>query len=356
MRRSRQPLTALLCCLLPVSAAAQTTPAPAAPTTAPAPVISHRFLDIQVLNLLARYRRIETSAGVVTSNQGQHQEAVRARLTFDASGHYALVAGLGTGSNFIGGWNNSGIGTPNDRAMVISLKHLYASVAPIKGVEAQYGGLAIARGETTEITSYDNDGYMAGERLIIKRPDVLHLDELSATVGYLGDTSTPNFLRRTRGLQHTNYVQFLAAKKISTTVSASADFTRVDGVRTVRSGIAVKAPKKLGVDLLRLEGYRRFDASANGYAAFIEKAATARLTLGLGVANIDLANGSLNADRFGKGQRWFANGGLTVIPELSLLSFYQHAFNNDVALTNESRFEILLQFNALKALQRFHIY
>ena len=334
-------------------ASAQTVPASA---TAPPPLISHRFLDIQTLNLSIRYRHIETSAGVVSANHAQHQETIRARFTFDAAGRYAIVGGVGTGNTFIGGWNNAGIGTPNDLALVMSLKQLYVSAAPITGLDAQYGGLFVARGDNTEITSYDNDGYLVGGRLSVKRPDVLALDELSATVGYLGDTTTPNFLRRTDRLSQANYGQLLIAKKFSATFSASADVTRVDHVRTVRSAFTLKAPERLGVDLLRVEGYRRVDSAASGYAVFAEKALTTRATVGIGAANVDLAYGGLNADRFGKGQRWFANGSVTIVPELSLLAFYQHAFNNDEPLTNRSRAEIILQFNALKALQRAHWY
>lgn len=355
MSRFWSAIVVSVACVCSTEALAQT---PASSTPAPAQPAAgvHRWFDVQTLLFSTRYRHIETSADVVTANQMQHNELVKARFTFDAAGRLAIVGGLASGASFTSGWNNGGIGTPDDLALRMYLKQLYISAAPVKGVEAQFGGLYIIRGETTEIIGYDNDGYITGERLSIKRPDRFGLDEISATIGFLGDTTIPNFLRRTDRLSETNYYHVLGAKKFSSEVSGSADFTRVSGVRTLRSAVSIKAPATLGLDLIRVEAYRRFDNAANGYTAFGEKKLAPRLTAGLGVADIDLNNGTLNSDRFGKGRRWYLNGTLTLFPELALQTFYQHAFNNDVALTNRSRFEIILQFNALKAMQRARWY
>lgn len=37
----------------------------------------------------------------------------------------------------------------------------------------------------SELTTYDEDGYVIGQRVSVKRPRPLHLDEISLTVGYL---------------------------------------------------------------------------------------------------------------------------------------------------------------------------
>lgn len=344
---------ALIASVCASDASAQTPSAPAPPQPAAG---LHRWFDVQTLLMSARYRHIETSAGVVTANHLQHNELVKARFLFDAPGRFAVVAGLGTGATFTGGWNNGGVGTPDDLMLRVYLKQLYFSATPVKGIEAQFGGLYIGRGENSEITSYDNDGYITGERLTVKRPGVVWLDEISGTIGYLGDTSTPNVLRRTDRLSQTNYAQMLAAKRLSNDVTLSADYTRVDKVDTWRSAITIKSPSTIGLDLVRLEAYRRVQGAATGFALFGEKKLTSRLTAGIGVADVDLNYGSLNSDRFGKGRRWYLNGSLLITPELSVLTFYQHAFNNDVALANRSRFELILQFNALKALQRLKWY
>src|SRR5689334_22230784 len=47
-----------------------------------------RWIDLQNATLNLRYRFIDTSAGVVTTNSIQHRETLRARLKFDAPGKY----------------------------------------------------------------------------------------------------------------------------------------------------------------------------------------------------------------------------------------------------------------------------
>ena len=182
---------------------------------------------------------------------------------------------------------------------------------------------------------------------IVKKSDV--------TVGYLGDTATPNFLRRTDRLTDTNYWQVLVAKKQGR-LGWSTDLTSLADVRTWRAAMTAKVPSLRVVDLVRGEAYHRFDGDASGFAVAAEKTVRKRVTLGAGLADIDLNYGGLNADRFGKGRRWFATGNVTLVPEITLLTFYQHAVGNGVALPNRSRLDVILQFNALKALQRAKVY
>src|SRR5262245_2969278 len=68
-----------------------------------------RWIDFQNATLNTRYRFVDNSAGVATTNQLQHRESLRARFKFDAPGRYALNLGLFTGSRFTCGWNNTGI-------------------------------------------------------------------------------------------------------------------------------------------------------------------------------------------------------------------------------------------------------
>jgi hypothetical protein len=150
-----------------------------------------RWIDVQTGTAATRFRFTETSSGVVTQDQQQHSEQIKARVKVDASGAYAIGFALGTGDQFVRGWNNTAVGTavgtPDSYASNVFVKQLFASAAPAKGLEIQTGGLGIVKGENTEITSYDNDGYIVGERVSIKRPGTFHVDELSVTMAYLGD-------------------------------------------------------------------------------------------------------------------------------------------------------------------------
>ncbi len=154
---------------------AKPTPKPPAPLA--------RWIEIQNATLNLRYRFADTSTGTVITNQVQHRETLRARVKFDTPGRYALNLGTFSGSRFTSGWNNTGIGL-GDWQKTLAVRTLYFAAQPIAGVEGQYGSMYIVRGESSEITTYDEDGYVIGERVSVRRPKNLFFDEMSATVGY----------------------------------------------------------------------------------------------------------------------------------------------------------------------------
>ena len=75
---------------------------------------------MQAATLMARYRRVESSEGVVTASHMQHGLVLRVRVKFDRRARYALNAGLATGPAFTGAWNNVGWG-PGGRARPASI-------------------------------------------------------------------------------------------------------------------------------------------------------------------------------------------------------------------------------------------
>jgi len=134
-----------------------------------------RWLEVQTASLTLRYRFVEDARGVTTANQMQDQDVFKARLKFDAGGRFSLNAGVASGTQFVASWNNTGVGT--GRAVTnLYLKQLYFAAQPVRGVELQYGGLGILRGESTEITGYDNDGFVTGQRIILRRPKQFFFD------------------------------------------------------------------------------------------------------------------------------------------------------------------------------------
>ena len=130
---------------------------------------------------------------MITTNQLQHRESLRARLKFDAPGRYALNFGTFSGVA-IHQRLEQHRHRPGDWQKPLSVRTLYFAAQPIAGVEGQYGSMYIIKGESTEITTYDEDGYVIGERVSVRRPRHLFFDEMSATVGYF--TSTPGRARR----------------------------------------------------------------------------------------------------------------------------------------------------------------
>jgi hypothetical protein len=310
-----------------------------------------RWFEIDFAQLGARYRVIETSAGDVTSNQVQHREQFRARFKFDPRARYAVHAGLFTGSAFTSGWNNTGVGTGEPIAN-LRLKQLFAAATPVDGVQGQVGGLYVTRGESTEITTYDEDAYIMGERVQVTRPKQLWFDEIAFTNAQLAYVTTPGVEHRWDGFGDPNYRQFLVRKKIGD-VGASADFTTVDGARTSRAALAVAfAPVSV-----RLEGYRRVRvAPAGGFAITLERPLTEWLRASGGYATIDRNYGSLNGDRFERGRRIFATTTITFTRWLNLSLFATRAVAIDFPLPIRTRFDAVLTYNLLDSLRRTGVF
>jgi len=312
-----------------------------------------RWFELQAATLNARYRFIRNSAGVTTSNSLQHKEVFKGRFKFDGEGRYSINAGLFSGRTFTGTWENTGLGIGQGQTN-LALKQLYLAAQPIKGVEFQYGGLYLVRGESSEITTYDEDGYIVGERISLRRPDKLFFDEVSVTYAYLGDLNTPNLNKRYHRLKQSNYHQFLVGKKIGQRAAVSADYTFQSGRETLRQAVKLSLPELRVVDAIRFENYQRVDARPDyGFALSGEKTIAKRLTLGGGYAQIDPHYGSgLNADRFDIGRRVFLSGSFQLSPEFTISGFAGRGVANGVPISQRSRFDVIFSYNLLKSLQR----
>src|SRR3954454_15268249 len=105
MRRCILPLLMLL-----ASAGTGAAQTPAAQARPPEPAL-RRWFEFQQFVLGTRYRIIETSSDVVTSNHMQYREQIRARVNFDPKKRYTVNAGFYSGSSFTGSWDNLGPGT-----------------------------------------------------------------------------------------------------------------------------------------------------------------------------------------------------------------------------------------------------
>jgi hypothetical protein len=312
-----------------------------------------RWLDVQVASLAVRYRNIEPSDSPLPDvEQMQTNAQLRFRVKFDSQSRVTANVGITSGSVFTGTWNDTGIGTGNYR-FDLGARYLFLEVVPVKGVVAQAGSLAIVRGESTEITSYDNDGYVTGERVTLRRPRELLFDEISVTVAYLGDIRTPNAFDRLDRLAETNYQQYLVARSVGPRVTASTDLTRLSGVNTWRAAVRVKVPELRAADAIRYEQYVRFDGdAAGGLAITADKRLTKRLTTTFGYAQIDESNGALNGDRYVRGRRVFGSAALELTRSLSLSGFLGRAFENDFPVVNRTRLDLIFGWNVLKDLQQ----
>lgn len=305
------------------------------------PAESIPWFDLQSATIGYRYRSQENNAGTRTQFWSEHQQTFRARLKLDRAAHYTVTAFASNGDQFIASWNPRGL---NDHmSNRVYLKQLYLSAKPMSGVELQVGSIPIVRGESTEITTYDADGYITGERLTISRPKDLGLDDITVTMAYFGDMKLPSVNRRWSRMSDNNYRQLLARKKLGARSTVSAEFTDDDGEHTLREGVTFKPAA--GVEIVRLEAYERpGDRSGSGFSASIEKPVR-NVRIVAGYADIDRLYRPVNGDRYGRGKRVFFSGTMTVHKDITVQLFATRALDDDLAMPNRNRFDLLVRYD-----------
>jgi hypothetical protein len=178
---------------------------------------------------------------------------------------------------------------------------------------------------------------------------------VTVTSAYLGDFAKPGVNKRFNRMDEANYQQVLVVKKLGARATASADFTTAARAETLRQAVSVDVKETKVLDRVRLELYERYDPVPDmGFAVSGEKALWKRLALGGGFMSVDPKADFINGDRYGKGNRVFATGTVTITPELSVQGFVTRAVGNgdDAVLPIRTRTDAIVLFNVLKALRR----
>ena len=261
------------------------------------------------------------------------------------------------------------------------MRNLYLSATPVQGLTFEFGGIPIDRGVASEITTYDEDGYISGERVRIKYPDQLYLDEIQFTSAYLGDVFSPNFFANYDRLAQWNYRQVMGEKKFGTRLKASADYTWLVGTDTVREGLLANTKESRVLDSARVELYQRLNnvqlpgylaKAANGWAFTGAKNVSRRVKVEGGYATIDQDYGvysgsstlasigfALNGDAYQTGERFFGRANVKVAPGMSLFGFYTHQIDSKATpLTysfDRQNVNFGLQLDFKEMLDRAHI-
>jgi hypothetical protein len=349
--------TVVLAILSTINVPGQSNPGPktaATPTPPPHPELK-RWIDIDAFALSTRYRLVKAANHRTLGNQNQFQVAARGRFKFDRKGRYSVNAGLFTGNSFTGGWNSTGWGT-GDLQTNLYVKQLYLSAKPVEGLEVQFGGIAFNNGVHTEITGYDNDAYLTGERVAIRRPKDLYFDEVSITYGFIGDLVHPSVFSRFKHLNKSNYHQILVRKQVHKRVNVSADYTFESGRDILRQAIRGKVPELRVVDTLLFENYERVSPDVGyGFNIAGEKTVTKKLSLTGGFARIDRVQ--FNADRFPPGKRIYFGGAYKLNPEFSVSGIVIEGLGHLPApLTPRTRIDIILTYNFLETLHRLRVF
>jgi hypothetical protein len=315
-----------------------------------------RWFDLDSTVLQFRYRRIVTNANPAADvSQAQWQVAAKGHFQFDEKAKYRVNWLVQTGNTFTTGWNNTGLGTGAPQTNFY-VKQLYFDAKPTKKFEVQVGGIEFNRGETTEAISYDNDGYLTGERIIVRAPKQLFFDEISATNAYLGDINQPSIFKRFHHLAKSDYHQFLVRKQAAKQIGFSVDYTFQSGMDTLHEAVRFKAPKQLFFDTVLFETYQRLDPQRDaGMDLFAEKIVNKRFTFNGGFSSID-RRVTLNGDKFQPGHRLYIGSVIKLNHAFSFNPVLVHAVGAlPTASTHRTRLDLILSYNLLEDLRHHHI-
>lgn len=373
----------------------------AATTATKAPAeqpLTHRWLDLETLSNSERYRDTFVKGGAVLWQNAQQRTLIAGKLKFDEDGRYAIGFRVSSGHYFNWAFSSYTGESVLSRstsaayhastftaaqyleiekctfvdkpgyATLLALKsngaqlyfrELYLSASPVKPITVEFGSLGIERGYGSEITTFDEDGYISGERIAFHSPKHLFFDEAKFTNAFFGDFATANFFQRGGSLTRFNYRQASAKKQLTDRIGFSADYTWLSGTDTLREALVVKTKELKAIDSVRFEAYERLNAitlaggkwpygvvaplpvgGGSGFSVAVDEK-IGKLRGDLGYADIDqnysvYANSrffhaegfSLNGDTIAEGEHPFVHAAYQLAPGVSAVGFYTHGLTS----------------------------
>ncbi len=371
--------------------------------------LTARWLDLTTLTHSERYRNQYGDTGYHYFEDGQQRSIVAGRMKLDAEGRYAIgfrassgrafnwayadYAGRGftarlndpaydasiatspeedaitdaeeedpTGASYVNSVNSAG--------WEFYVRELYLSATPVKGLTVEFGSFGIERGLSTEITTFDEDGYLSGERVRISDPKHLFFDQIGYTNAYFGNLDTPNFFARGDSLTKTNYRQVFVKKQLNKRVGVSGEYNWLATTQTLRQAVVSDVHEIKAFDRVRLEVYERVTRShfqgsderaRQGFALVGEKK-IGKLSGDFGFASIDRDYGlysgssfaqesgfSLNGDNYNTGIRIFSHMQYKITPVVTAFGFYTRITGEQIVSFNTQGLNAGLTFD-LKAL------
>jgi hypothetical protein len=374
--------------------------------------LTHRWLDLETFAHGQRYRSAAHSGGDHFIENAQERTWAVGHFKLDAEDRYAIGFRASSGHYFNWAYADiygnsftkiilntaavkatytpaewiertaAALADPTHKAIIRGLqsagwqmypRELYFRATPVDAVTIEVGSIGIERGYSTEITTFDNDGYVTGERISVHVPKLLFFDHIGYTNAFFGEIGTPNFLDRTDNMnpKNTNYRQVFANKRINARLGASGEYTYQLGTHALREGLLVDTKEWRFVKSLRAEAYQRLNAvsfqgataqGGAGFALIADTEVLKRFTVNMGYAQIDKNNSSyggsryfhsvgfgLNSDSFSEGRRMFVQGQLKLSRTLSAVGTYTHVVGPYVLTYDQENITGGMELN-LKAL------
>jgi hypothetical protein len=307
------------------------------------PVRIGRWVAIREAELGVRVRSQRGSDGAPNIQRLEHRVAVGGRFAFDQPARRRVVFGAYTGNGYGSGWNASGPGGTFSPA--VYLKHLFAAVSIGRHLEVEYGSLYPIPGRSTTTVGYDNDGYLAGQRVRLTKATRL-FDQVTATYAHFGTSGPRHFTGRLATLWRPNLAQVYVSKAVTPGWSVAGDYLAGAGTHTVR--LALAGTNRLGLDNLGVEAYREMAQPRGvGLGAHATRALAPGISLRIGYGDIDSRQALLSGTEFFDGRRVYAQAEMRFSRAWSGRVLWTQAFANRRPISAVRRVEAGLWWNVL---------
>jgi hypothetical protein len=363
-----------------------------------------RWLELDTLSHSERYRNAFSVGDYRMFDNAQQKSLVEGKVKLDSKGRYRIgfrassggyfnwAFGSYTGESFLARLSDPAFalkyctpaqyfalaqaefadptGSLLSQALVSNgwhfyMRELYFSATPVKPVTVEFGSFGFERGLSTEITTFDEDGYLSGERVRIHDSKHLFFDEVGFTNAFFGDIATPNLFDRGSSLTKFNYRQAFAKKQLNTRLGVSGEYSWQAAIDTLREAAVIGTKESKVIDSVRVEAYERLNSKvfpglaespvgpipslsvrgASGLAVAAQKS-LGRMSGDVGFASIDsrysvYSNGRLfeagsfplNGDAYGQGNRIFGHASIKIAQGVTAFGFYTHEVGSTRVLT-----------------------
>lgn len=104
------------------------------------------------------------------------------------------------------------------------------------------------------ITTFDEGGYLSGQRIRLRGSKDLFFDEATYTNAFIGDLKTMTLVNHESTSKNLNYRHAVAQKQLKQMLAYGVEYTWQAGTQTIREDVVVDVRRIKAVNSVRIEG------------------------------------------------------------------------------------------------------
>ncbi len=250
----------LVCSLGPVFGQEPST-SPLATESAEIHVARVQFVQAE---MHSHFAYTDIAPGQVVERDLVYKTANRFRFNLRSNGGTFLETRVESGSSFGNPYNSTGLGS--DERFRLNVKSIYLRHNFGSDFQVEAGGLDYDFGAGTDIAYAAGDGWLTGYRWRILNSEsrsAWRPDRITATAGYIGDFTRPNFFSRAYRMADVNYLQLLAYKRFGEHFQGAVEWDRIAAVTFTRQSLRYSRLRSRLLDSAMMETTVRASSGAD---------------------------------------------------------------------------------------------